>query len=137
MGIFDKLFGKKKKDKLEEHKPIPDQDQDSGYEPIPRYPGSVMIQHSVDSTSSAAKRRVYIEYECMGRFDAPAYWYMDQMESSGWKLEAWSPPRIINRDLSGTTGFISLVYEKEEKRCDIGTKYRTSHTKIWIDYQEY
>lgn len=140
MGIFKKIFSKNKtkKQTIEEYKPIPEQDQASGYEPILRYPGSVMTSHSgINQTTSVEKEEVYIKYETTDRFDVVANWYKDQMERDRWKIEAWSPPHFTGKGpCRGTTGFITLVYQKENISCNIGTKYRPKHTLIWIDYRK-
>lgn len=128
MGIFDKLF--RKRSKTNEYKPIPEQDEVSGYEPIPRYPNSVMISHAGE------KEKYYIEYESMDDFGTVAKWFKNQLKTRGWKATSWSPPHFIDKgSIEGTTGFITVDYKKEGKNCTIGTKYRPRHSKIWIDYQ--
>jgi hypothetical protein len=96
-----------------------------------------MLKYSKITKEVAAVPGIYIEYKTTDRVDAPAYWYKKQMKSRGWELKSWTPPHVIHRDLSGFTGFITLVFEKGNKRCDIGTKYHgPADTKIWIDYRE-
>ena len=118
MGIFGRIFGKGKNKNVVPM--IPEQDQASGYEPIPRYPGSVMVSHS------GGEENVYIEYETVDPFDRVTKWYENQMETKGWE---------IAEGTCGGAGFLTLVYQKEDIRCSIGVKWRPSHNKIWIDYR--
>ena len=130
MGIFDRF----RKKKYPERKLSHEQDQASGPEPIPRYPGSVMVDHSRFEPRSGEKEgRVYVEYETIDSAGDIAMWYLDLMTRDRWKIESWTPPYILDKGPAGNEHFITIVYRKDNRRCDIGTKWYPTHTKIWID----
>jgi len=78
---------------------------------------------------------VYIEYETTDSVGAVAMWYKDLMTRDGWRIESWTPPYVLDRGPLGNEHFITIVYQKDHRRCDIGTKWYPTHTKIWIDME--
>ena len=65
-------------------KGLPAGDQASGYEPVPRYPGSVMLEHT-DMTFSGM-RTVSISYGTTDSVDDVKNWYVSNIPAEGWTL---------------------------------------------------
>ncbi len=65
-------------------KGLPAEDQASGYEPVPRYPGSVMLEHT-DMTFSGM-RTVSISYGTTDSVDDVKNWYVSNIPAEGWTL---------------------------------------------------
>lgn len=65
-------------------KGLPAEDQASGYEPVSRYPGSVMLEHT-DLTFSDM-RTVSISYGTTDSVDDVKNWYISNIPAEGWTL---------------------------------------------------
>jgi hypothetical protein len=135
MGIFDR-FRKKKQQYPKREDMTGQEDQDSGNEPLPRYPRSVMLKYDKTEPRSWEKKgRVYIEYNISEFVGPVAMWYKDLMTKEGWKIESWTPPYVLETGPKGNEHFITIVYMKDRRRCDIGVKWYPTLTKYWIDME--
>jgi hypothetical protein len=133
MGLFDR-FRKKES----QHSPREDtagqEDQDSGDELLPRYPGSIMLKYDKIKPRSWEKTGgVYIEYKTSEFVGPVAMWYKDLMTKEGWTIKSWTPPYVLRTGPKGNEHFITIVYNKDRQSCDIGVKWYPTYTKYWID----
>jgi len=136
MGIFYRFRKNSSKQYPPREDIIGHKDEDSGEEPLPRYPGSIMMKHSKTEPRSWEKiGGVYIEYKTSEYVGPVAMWYKDLMTKEGWNIESWTPPYVLTMGPKGNEHFITIVYMKDRRRCDIGVKWYPTHTKYWIDMQ--
>ncbi len=105
---------------------LPDKDQISGYEPIPRYPGSVMLDHS--EISFGGPRTIFIRYGTKASFEEVRDWYLSSLPREGWKL---------NFNLSPSPERIDLNFVKEKDVVvQITIEKGDTFTTIHIGYVE-
>ena len=135
MGIFDR-FRKKKQEYPKREDMTGQEDQDSGSEPLPRYPKSVMLKcDKIEPRSWEKTGRVYIEYKTSESVGPVAMWYKALMTKEGWKITSWTPPYVFKEGPKGNEHFITIVYMKDGRSCSIGVKWYPTLTKYWIDLE--
>lgn len=106
---------------------LPPSDLVSGEEPLPRYPGSVMITYT---KSEGFPLIIIIEYGTNAGMSAVANWYKSELSSRGWEL----------REERSSTEKISLQFVKQREEVGViiyAPTSEVSYTSISVHYGSY
>lgn len=106
---------------------LPPSDLASGEEPLPRYPGSVMLAYEKIHRFPLA---IMIDYGTNAGMNEVANWYKAELGSRGWELKE-------ERSYEGT---IKLYFVKQREEVGVAIYAPTSevsYTTIYLTYESY
>ncbi|MEF8779135.1 MAG: hypothetical protein V5A46_00475 [Haloferacaceae archaeon] len=107
----------------EEEEALPKEDQVSGDEPLPRYPASVMLEHS-EQTVPEEGTKTEITYGTSDSLDDVVAWYEDELEELGQKLKDESEP--------GETMLEYLIEEEEYAQVTVSEGDYTEISLVYV-----
>ncbi len=102
---------------------LPDKDQVSGYEPVVRYPGSVMLEYS--DISFGGPRTIFIKYGTKADLAEVKNWYVNYLSQEGWKLnfEASTSPERVEANFVKQDVVLQITIIKEDDFTTIDLSY--------------
>jgi len=108
---------------------LPDADQISGYEPVSRYPDSVMLQYT--NSSYMGVILLTIKYGTAAGIDEVMSWYQSNMPTEGWSYVSAQTTE------NGKEITFSKTQGSTTKMIDIMITNKTAYTSIEINYTSY
>ncbi len=102
---------------------LPDKDQVSGYEPLARYPGSVMLEYS--DISFGGPRTIFIKYGTKANLAEVKNWYLNYLSQEGWKLnfETSPSPERVEVNFVKQDVVLQITIIKEDNFTTIDLSY--------------
>lgn len=103
---------------------LPDTDQITGFEPVSRYPGSVML--SYQNMSYSGFTSISITYGTTAGVNEVVSWYTSNMPSEGWTVVS----------TSGASDDKTMLFSKGSSTLTIEVKQKTAYTEIDVTYYQ-